>query len=113
MKAQYKDVREIINNTLRERAKIPRYVPPDLSPDRAGDLMRGGIRKVLRIIEQAPVADVVAVVRCKECQHRYSTYDCPMRRIVAPAEGLMYYEDFTTDEGFCDRGERRTNDSAL
>lgn len=113
MKAQYKDVREIINSTLRERDKIPRYVAPDLSPDRAGDLMRGGIRKVLRIIEQAPVADVVAVVRCKECQHRYSTYDCPMRKIIVPVEGMMYYEDFTTDEGFCDRGERRTNDSAL
>ena len=64
-------------------------------------------------LEAVPAVDAVPVVRCKECQHRYSTYDCPMRRIVAPAEGQMYYEDFTTDEGFCDRGERRTNDSAL
>lgn len=47
------------------------------------------------------------VVRCKECQHRYSTYDCPMRKIVVPVEGMMHFEDATTDDGFCDKGKRR------
>lgn len=67
----------------------------------------------LNDLDEVPAVDAVPVVRCKECQHRYSTYDCPMRKIVVPVEGQMYYEDFTTDEGFCDRGERETNDSAL
>ena len=64
-------------------------------------------------LESAPVIDAVAVVRCKECQHRGSTYDCPMRKIVVPVEGVMHIEDITTDEGFCDKGKRRTDESAL
>ena len=47
--------------------------------------------------------DVVPVVRCCECHHRY-TMNCS-----------MYYEcsqcgrqwDWTTDDGFCDRGQRK------
>lgn len=58
------------------------------------------------IIRISPTLDAVPVVRCKDCKHRFSSYNCPMRRIVAPADGMMHYEDFTTDEGFCYKGEK-------
>ena len=58
-------------------------------------------------LEAAPVIDAVEVVRCKECQHRDSVYDCPMRKIVVPVEGVMHIEDLTTDDGFCSKGKRK------
>lgn len=55
-------------------------------------------------IKQAPTADVVEVVRCKECVKR-NTADCS-----------MYYEcdcgqqhTWETDNDFCSYGERITN----
>lgn len=63
---QLKDVTPIIKEILAERDKIPvihnmeRYIP-HWTPWHAGDFMRGGIRKALRIIEQAPVVDAVKV----------------------------------------------------
>ena len=54
-------------------------------------------------VDKAPTISAVPVVRCQECRHRY-TMNCS-----------MYYEclqcgeqlDWTTDDGFCDRGERK------
>lgn len=106
---QLKDTTAIIASIIKERNKIPliidteRYLP-NPKPNHAGNMMRGGIRKALRIIEQAPVIDAVPVVRCKDCANRNSSYDCPMRKIFVPVEGSMYYEDFTTDEGYCFKG---------
>ena len=53
-------------------------------------------------IEQAPTIDVVPVVRCKDCIRRYDTDECPMCFLI---EG-KYYE-YTNENGFCDRGERK------
>lgn len=39
-----------------------------------------------------------------EERNRGSSYDCPMRKFFVPVEGSMYYEDFTTDEGYCFKG---------
>lgn len=64
---QLKDVTPIIKAILDERNKIPlminteRYIP-NWQPNLHGNAMRGGIRKALRIIEQAPVVDTVPVV---------------------------------------------------
>ena len=64
---QLKDVTPIIKAILDERNKIPlminteRYIP-NWQPNLNGNAMRGGIRKALRIIEQAPVVDAVPVV---------------------------------------------------
>ena len=55
-------------------------------------------------IDQAPTIDAVPVVRCKDCIRRYDTDECPMCFL---SEG-QYYE-FTRDDGFCDRGERKCN----
>ena len=69
------DANEVVKAILAERDKIPRTVstaPYELGnekPYHAGDQMRGGIRKALRCIEQAPTVDAVPVVRCRECKH--------------------------------------------
>ena len=60
MNVQLKDVTPIIKAILEERDKIPRIIDqeryiPNPQPYHDGDCMRGGIRKALRIIEQAPV----------------------------------------------------------
>ena len=55
-------------------------------------------------VEEMPTVDAVEVVRCKDCIRRYDTDECPMCFL---SEG-QYYE-FTRDDGFCDRGERKSN----
>ena len=55
-------------------------------------------------VEEMPTVDAVEVVRCKDCIRRYDTDECPMCFL---SEG-QYYE-FTRDDGFCDRGERKDN----
>ena len=53
-------------------------------------------------IEDMPTIDAVQVVRCKDCIRRYDTDECPMCHL---SEG-KYYE-YTNENGFCDRGERK------
>ena len=53
-------------------------------------------------INQAPTIDAVPVVRCKDCIRRYDTDECQMCFLI---EG-KYYE-YTNENGFCDRGERK------
>ena len=53
-------------------------------------------------IDQAPTIDAVPIVRCKDCIRRYDTDECPMCFLI---EG-KYYE-YTNENGYCDRGERK------
>ena len=53
-------------------------------------------------LNNAPTIDAVPVVRCKYCIRRYDTDECPMCFLI---EG-KYYE-YTNENGFCDRGERK------
>ena len=57
---------------------------------------------VLDSIDSQPTVDAVEVVRCKDCIRRYDTDECPMCFLI---EG-KYYE-YTNENGFCDRGERK------
>ena len=59
---------------------------------------------IIDLINNQPTVDAVEVVRCKDCIRRYDTDECPMCFL---SEG-QYYE-FTRDDGFCDRGERKCN----
>ena len=64
-------------------------------------------------------ADLVAVVRCKDCKHLGDDIRCPMRfeEEYGIDEGDGYFDtgyithDRTVDDGFCDRGERRADDA--
>ena len=53
-------------------------------------------------IEEMPTIDAAPVVRCKDCIRRYDTDECPMCFLI---EG-KYYE-YTNENGYCDRGERK------
>lgn len=56
----------------------------------------------LRIIDNAPTADVVEVVRCKECKHHNETW-CDMNSRDR-GEWFCWYDD-----DFCSYGERRND----
>lgn len=53
-------------------------------------------------LKKQPIIDAVPVVRCEDCIRRYDTDECPMCFLI---EG-KYYE-YTNENGFCDRGERK------
>ena len=53
-------------------------------------------------LKKQPTIDAVPVVRCKYCIRRYDTYECPMCFLI---EGN--YCEYTNENGFCDRGERK------
>ena len=53
-------------------------------------------------VKKQPTIDAVPVVRCEDCIRRYDTDECPMCFLI---EG-KYYE-YTNENGFCDRGERK------
>ena len=79
---------------------------PDEYISREAALMKlmqdGCSAKNLQSISDMPAADVADVVRCKYCIRRYDTDECPMCYL---SEG-KYYE-YTNENGFCDRGERK------
>ena len=53
-------------------------------------------------LKKQPTIDAVPVVRCKYCIRRYDTDECPMCFLIEE----KYYE-YTNENGFCDRGERK------
>ena len=57
---------------------------------------------LLNRLQQMEVVDAEPVVRCKDCIRQYDTDECPMCFLI---EG-KYYE-YTNENGFCDRGERK------
>ena len=103
------DANAVVKAILEERDKIPRTIttaPYELGtekPFHAGDQMRGGIRKALRCIEQAPTVGAVSVVRCRECKHR-GTDDCIFHIKGEPADEELLLK---LDNDFCSYGERK------
>ena len=61
-----------------------------------------GWNGLIELIEKAPTIDAVPVVRCEDCIRGYDTDECPRWYL---SEG-KYYE-YTNENGFCDRGERK------
>ena len=103
------DANEVVKAILEERDKIP-YELVSEKPFKHGNSMRGGIRKALHCVEQAPTVDAVPVVRCRECKHlnvvnRKELYaHCPKTNTVfLPVE-------LDTREHFCALGERKEGD---
>lgn len=59
------------------------------------------LREMADNAHRLPAADAVEVVRCKDCKHRGTSYDCPLRHLVfTEAEGY-HYVDATMDDGYC------------
>ena len=64
--------------------------------------MREYIERQMEFLDKFPNIDAVPVVRCEDCIRRYDTDECPMCFLI---EGN--YCDYTNENGFCDRGERK------
>ena len=64
--------------------------------------IREYIKRQKAFLDKFPTIDAVTVVRCKDCIRRYDTDECPMCFLI---EGKYY--DYTKENGFCDRGERK------
>lgn len=106
-----KDVRPIIAELVRLKKSIPLWTDvgryfPEIRKNTHGEAVRGGIKKALRAIEQAPTIDAVEMVRCKDCKNW--GYGIPgdgeeVRVCIENAEIAM------PDDGFCHKGERRAD----
>ena len=95
------DANKVVKNIVAERDKI-QYELISEKPFKHGNSMRGGIRKALRCIEQAPTVDAVPVVRCRECKYRFKNngHDksgCP----------IIDANIWMDDDDFCSHGERK------
>lgn len=55
-------------------------------------------------IDNAPAADVVEVVRCKDCKHYKQNEYCPDDEMVCKRWAVWLYID---PDDFCSRGERK------
>ena len=58
--------------------------------------------EIIYLLEKVKKVDAVEVVRCKDCRRRYDHDECPMCNVI---DG--YHHEFTFDDGYCDRGERK------
>ena len=100
---------------------MARYIDADLLKlqiERGAEMTERGIR--LLDLSQQPTADVVPVVRCKDCQHCYYTPEGRSGDVILPeryqCEKMLkrYREDcdsafsnYVTPEWFCADGERK------
>ena len=70
-----------------------------------GDMISS--EEVEQAIMETPTVDAVEVVRCKDCIRRYDHDECPMCHTMNDES-----DEFTFDDGFCDRGERESDENA-
>jgi hypothetical protein len=60
---------------------------------------------IYKVLEEIPAADVVEVVRCKDCKYLEEAYVNAKGFLFCPASGME-----VTDMDFCSYGKRRDND---
>ena len=82
---------------------MPRYI--DIEPIEMESKDRGYCTVSLQLINEQPTADVVPVVRCKECKHSEHWYKDKRRCFLWHEAGIDVFED-----GFCSYGERKEDD---
>ena len=61
------------------------------------------IESIRRWIDEQQTADVVEVVRCKDCKYRKKVLNCSYGE-------CMYSASMVTDNDFCSNGEVKTNE---
>lgn len=88
--------REVVSEGIR---KYYYKNPPNSSYEEGFDR---GLDKAQRVIPDAPAADVVEVVRCKDCLYsteRYGHMEC--------IHGVSYRNTWNKPDFFCSYGERK------
>ena len=94
------DANKVVKNIVAERDKIP-YELVSEKPFKHGNSMRGGIRKALRCIEQAPTMDAVAVTRCRWCKWWQEDDD------VGHCDNPDGLDNYAKPDDFCSYGVRK------
>lgn len=63
---------------------------------------------VPRILKNLPTADVVEVVRCKDCEHKKEIHDCQKELYSSSCVACSYHSGLIMDgNDFCSYGERK------
>ncbi len=107
---------ELKQAILKERDRIPRYTTEryDFRTDKeykAGNYMRGGIRRALRCLEEASAVDAVPVVRCKDCiyyENKEGTGWCDLNSYIYTGGGEWNSFD---EADYCSHGERKEDEN--
>ena len=102
------DANKVVKDIISERDKIP-YELVSEKPFKHGNSMRGGIRKALRCIEQAPTVDAVPVVFCRECKHWKPTGSKAGNSFsdMEYIGGCEFTKYCRRESDFCSYGERK------
>lgn len=87
--------------SMREPPKSNRYYQTDNLDDAYGQ----GWDDALCCIERLPAADVIPVVRCKECEYAKDAKVNSKGFCICPASHMEI-----TDDDFCSYGERKANE---
>ena len=67
-----------------------------------GVMRAGCMANTVQVLKDIPAADVVEVVRCKDCKNYGDEHFCP----------LLSLADYTDPDDFCSYGEKRDDDAA-
>lgn len=100
------DANEVVESIVAERDKIP-YELVSEKPFKHGNSMRGGIRKALRCVEQAPTVDAVPVVRCAKCEHWVKNDDGQCVCALFDIANSYGEPVVTKPDDFCSYGKRK------
>lgn len=76
------------------------------------DDFKDGVQATLMLLETEPTADVVEVVRCKDCKHQRKLFHADARRkdggyFIYWCDLVDGYSHVCLDDEFCSDGERR------
>ena len=72
---------------------------------------KDGVRCTLELLKTQPTADVVEVIRCKECKHYRKNISCVGGLYNGCSEWLNEGNEIEVrEDGFCSYGERREDD---
>jgi len=96
---------------------MPRYIDADKAKEKLG-VVRGAyscfleedrpyyevLSETIKMINEMPIADVIEVVRCKDCKYMTEHYDVDGN---APYWTCSEWDSGTDYDGFCSYGERR------
>lgn len=88
---------------------MKKYRCLDCTNEKSLDCLLCQLHKPFTEISKIPTADVVEVVRCKDCKFR-GTDDC-LNSYYSEYEGA--YVDPMDDDGFCSYGERRKENAEI
>ena len=93
--------REAVVKELEEHLS---YESPSFTKEQ-NECIDTGLKIARRIVKALPAADVVEVVRCKDCVYFEEDYVYAEGFVLCPAIGME-----VTDMDFCSYGERRDSD---